>query len=212
MRIVETEWGGQPARVAAFTDTTVRKRLEQTMRDAEKQGLTSQRRTNSFFSNVNHDLRTPLTHIIGFSEIMKDAQFGPLAERYREYARDIHQSGTMLLDMIEDLLSIAESEAEDTHLSNDICSLDALIETVVTAQSRTAAEAGVQLSARPCPELPGFRGDAKRLRQGVYRLISELLHTTGPGSHIELAVTYDHQSLAITAIINPADGTEMTVP
>jgi len=212
LRIVETEWGGQPARVAAFTDTTVRKRLEQTMRNAEKQGLTSQRRTNSFFSNVNHDLRTPLTHIIGFSEIMKDAQFGPLAERYQEYARDIYQSGTMLLDMIEDLLSIAESESEDTHLNNDICSLDALIETVVAAQSRNAAEAGVRLSARPCPALPGFRGDAKRLRQGVYRLISELLHTTGPGGHIELSVTHEPHSLAITSIINPADGTEMTLP
>jgi signal transduction histidine kinase len=212
LRIVETEWGGQPARLAAFTDTTVRKRLERTMRDAEKQGLTSQRRTNSFFSNVNHDLRTPLTHIIGFSEIMKDAQFGPLAERYREYASDIHQSGTMLLDMIEDLLSIAESEADEAHLSNDICNLDALIETVVTAQSLNATKAGVTLSARSCPDVPGFRGDAKQLRQGLYRMISELLHTTGSGSHIDLGITHTPNSLTIAAIINAADGSELALP
>ncbi len=212
LRIVETEWGGQPARVAAFTDTTVRKHLEQTIRDAEKQGLTSERRTNSFFSNVNHDLRTPLTHIIGFSEIMKDAQFGPLADRYREYARDIHQSGTMLLDMIEDLLSIAESEPDDTSLANDICSIDGLLETVVTAQKRKATEAGVTLSLKPCPDVPGFRGDVKKLRQGVFRLISELLHTTGSGAHIELGVSESQQSLTIRAAIDAPDGTEMVLP
>ncbi len=212
LRIVETEWGGQPARVAAFTDTTVRKHLEQTIRDAEKQGLTSERRTNSFFSNVNHDLRTPLTHIIGFSEIMKDAQFGPLADRYRDYARDIHQSGTMLLDMIEDLLSIAESDPDDDSLANDICNLDALLETVVTSQKRTAAEAGVTLSVTSCLDVPGFRGDAKKLRQGIFRLISELLHTTGSGSRIELGVSEIGQSLTIEATINSPDGAEMTLP
>ncbi|MCE7999780.1 MAG: PAS domain-containing protein [Rhodobiaceae bacterium] len=212
LRIVETEWGGQPARVAAFTDTTVRKQLEQTIRDAEKQGLTSERRTNSFFSNVNHDLRTPLTHIIGFSEIMKDAQFGPLADRYREYARDIHQSGTMLLDIIEDLLSVAESKPDDSSLANDICNLDALLETVVTAQKRTAADAGVTLSVRSCQDLPGFRGDAKKLRQGIFRLISELLHTTGNGSCIELSVKHAQQSLVIEAAIDSPDGTEMALP
>ncbi len=212
LRIVETEWGGQPARVAAFTDTTVRKRLEKTMRDAEKQGLTSKRRTNSFFSNVNHDLRTPLTHIIGFSEIMKDAQFGPLADRYRDYARDIHQSGTMLLDMIEDLLSIAESESDDSELSNDICNIDALLETVVAAQRRSAAEAGVTLSVTSHPDVSGFRGDAKRLRQGIYRLISEVLHTTDSGTRINLNAYTTSQSLIIEAAIDSADGTEMALP
>lgn len=212
LRIVETEWGGQPARVAAFTDTTVRKHLEQTIRDAEKQGLTSERRTNSFFSNVNHDLRTPLTHIIGFSEIMKEAQFGPLADRYRDYARDIHQSGTMLLDMIEDLLSIAESEPEETSLADDICNIEALLETVVTAQKRKATEAGVTLALKACQDVPGLRGDAKRLRQGVFRLISELLHTTGSGSHIELGVSESLQSLTIRAAIDAPDGTEMALP
>ncbi len=212
LRIVETEWGGQPARVAAFTDTTVRKHLEQTIRDAEKKGLTSQRRTNSFFSNVNHDLRTPLTHIIGFSEIMKEAQFGPLADQYREYARDIHQSGTMLLDMIEDLLSIAESEPDETSLANDICNLDVLMETVITAQKRKAAEAGVTLTLQHCQDLPGFRGDAKKLRQGIFRLISELLHTTGNGSCIELSVNESHHALTISAAIDAPDGTEMPLP
>jgi len=101
MRIVDTRWGGVPARVAALNDVTVRRRLEYTMQVAEAQSREAKKRSRSFFSNVNHDLRTPLTHIIGFSELMKNEQLGPIGQqRYREYARDIHSSGTMLLDMI----------------------------------------------------------------------------------------------------------------
>ena len=125
LRIVETEWGGRPARVAAFTDTTVRKRLEQTMRDAEKQGLTSQRRTNSFFSNVNHDLRTPLTHIIGFSEIMKTEAFGPLgSEQYVGYSSDIEDSGRHLLSIVNDILDVARIDTGDFSLNEDALEVD----------------------------------------------------------------------------------------
>ena len=212
LRIVETEWGGQPARVAALTDTTVRRQLEKTMREAEKKSLTSERRSRSFFSNVNHDLRTPLTHIIGFSELMKDEQFGPIGERYREYANDIHQSGTMLLDMIEDLLSVAESEADSITLVDDICNLDALIETVVSSQKNSAFEADITLVATQSPQLPGFRGDAKRLRQGLFRLISELLHTNSAGSRIELGAEICAGGLVIKAVVDTKEGGALSLP
>lgn len=212
LRIVETEWGGRPARVAALTDTTVRRRLEKAMRDAEKKGLTSERRSKSFFSNVNHDLRTPLTHIIGFSEIMKDQQFGPLSERYREYARDIHQSGTMLLDMIEDILSVAESESDAVSLSDDICDLGVLIDTAVASQKKAAQAAGIGLLAAPSPDLPGFRGDARRLRQGLYRLIAELVHTADEGARIELGAELCGGGLMIKATVEVKDGGELLLP
>jgi len=212
LRIVETEWGGRPARVAALTDTTVRRTLERTMRDAEKKGFTSQRRSESFFSNVNHDLRTPLTHIIGFSELMKDAQFGPLSDKYREYAGDIHQSGTMLLDMIEDLLSVAESEADAITLTDDICNLDALIDTVIASQKGNAFEAGVELVACPNLQLPGFRGDAKRLRQGLFRLITELLHTMGRDTRLVLGAETCAGGLMLKAVIETPDDGALHLP
>ncbi len=201
LRIVDTEWGGRSARVAAFTDTTVRHRLEKTMRDAETMRLTTERRSNSFFSNVNHDLRTPLTHIIGFSELMKDEQLGPLGAKYREYANDIHQSGTVLLDMIEDLLCVAESDPDATALSDDICNLDALIETVVASQKKNAFDADIKLVATRSEGLPGFRGDAKRLRQGLFRMLSELVHANDAGARIEVGASPCAGGLVIKAVV-----------
>src|ERR1051326_7841028 len=64
----------------------------------EKVGAEAANRTKSeFLANMSHELRTPLNAIIGFSEVIKTAAFGPLQERYREYANDIFNSGSHLL-------------------------------------------------------------------------------------------------------------------
>jgi len=60
--------------------------------------------------------------------------------------------------------------------------------------------------------VPGLRGDSKKLRQGIFRLISGLLHTTGSGSPIELGVRETPQSLTLEAAINSPNGAEMALP
>jgi signal transduction histidine kinase len=199
MRVVETRWGGVSARVAALNDVTVRRKLERTMQAAEAQSRETRMRSQSFFSNVNHDLRTPLTHIIGFSELMKDEQFGPIGTtRYREYARDIHTSGTLLLDMIEDLLGIAEAETDQISLTDEICNLGQLIEIAAASHRQSAGEEGVKLEI-DCPaKLPGLRGDARRLRQGLFRLIAEAIHGARRGATLKLKVRAEDDRLLLT--------------
>ncbi|MFN4229907.1 histidine kinase dimerization/phospho-acceptor domain-containing protein [Parvibaculum sp.] len=199
MRIVDTRWGGVPARVAALNDVTVRRKLEQTMHDAEARSQETYKRNQSFFSNVNHDLRTPLTHIIGFSEMMKNERLGPMGtDRYKEYANDIYSSGTMLLDMIEDLLGIAEAEMHEIDLTDEICNLGQLAEIAVASQRQHAAEEGVSIEV-DCPDrLPGLRGDARRLRQGLFRLIAEAIHCAHRGSTIRLAVREENGGLQVS--------------
>jgi nitrogen-specific signal transduction histidine kinase len=199
IRIVDTRWGGVPARVAALTDVTVRRRLERTMQAAEAQSRETRMRSQSFFSNVNHDLRTPLTHIIGFSELMKDEHFGPMGtSRYREYARDIHSSGTMLLDMIEDLLGIAEAETDQINLTDEICNIGQLVEIAVASHKQGAGEEGVKIEIDCPPKLPGLRGDARRLRQGLFRLISEAIHGARRGVTLKLKIRAEDERLVLT--------------
>jgi signal transduction histidine kinase len=198
MRIIETKTGGVAARVAALNDVTVRHKLEHTMMVAQNESKRNAKRSQSFFSNVNHDLRTPLTHIIGFSELMKNEQFGPIGQnRYREYASDIHASGRMLLEMIEDLLGIAEAETDEVALSDEICNLGQLVEIAVASQRQAASARGVSIEI-DCPQrLPGLRGDAKRLRQGFFRLIAEAVHCARPQAKLRLRVSTENDSLAV---------------
>ena len=53
---------------------------------------------------MSHELRTPLNAVMGFSDIMRQRLFGPLPDRYAEYAESIHEAGRHLLDLINDVL------------------------------------------------------------------------------------------------------------
>src|SRR6266700_2576634 len=84
-------------------DEALRKRAEAETANASK---------TSFLANMSHELRTPLNAILGFSEIIARECLGPVgSQRYKEYAGDIHISGSHLLSLINDLLDVAKIEA-----------------------------------------------------------------------------------------------------
>ena len=84
-------------------DEALRKRFEAETANASK---------TAFLANMSHELRTPLNAILGFSEIIAKECFGPTGSpRYKEYAGDIHSSGSHLLSLINDLLDVAKIEA-----------------------------------------------------------------------------------------------------
>ena len=83
---------------------------------------------SEFLANVSHELRTPLNAIIGFSEMMLSGAFGPLGdEKYAEYCRDIHESGTFLLRVISDILDMARLEAGRIEIDREPLDLDLAI-------------------------------------------------------------------------------------
>ena len=59
---------------------------------------------------MSHELRTPLNAIIGFSEMIKIEMFGPVGERYRDYATDVFNSGGHLLGLINEILDLSKLE------------------------------------------------------------------------------------------------------
>src|SRR6516165_6039799 len=70
------------------------------------------RAKSEFLANMSHELRTPLTAVLGFSEIMKDELFGPLANpQYQNYAVDIHNSPSNLIRVITDILDLSRAES-----------------------------------------------------------------------------------------------------
>jgi signal transduction histidine kinase len=77
------------------------------------------RAKSEFLANMSHELRTPLNAIIGFSAIMREGMFGPLPWRYREYAGLVGDSGSHLLAIINDVLDLAEAEANKLELHEE---------------------------------------------------------------------------------------------
>src|SRR5690606_23027239 len=92
---------------------------------AEKERAEAANRAKSeFLANMSHELRTPLNAILGFSEILQNQMFGPLgSDKYDEYARDIHESGQHLLNVITDILDMSKIEAGHMRISCDAIDL-----------------------------------------------------------------------------------------
>ncbi len=114
VRVADSDWQGAPAYVASASDITARRQIEEAIDNARSASERAGRDNEAFFSSLSHSLRTPLTDIIGFSELMKDERLGPLEnDKYKDYVADIHASSLRLLRMIDDALGLATDDDAD---------------------------------------------------------------------------------------------------
>ena len=106
------------------------------------------RAKSEFLANISHELRTPLNAVIGFSEVMQQALFGPLGHaKYQEYARDIYASGAYLLEVINDILDMSKIEAGRMSLDVGNVDLADIVDDSMKVVSQAAAERNIALDA-----------------------------------------------------------------
>ena len=133
------------------------------------------------------ELRTPLNAIIGFSEMIKEAMFGPLGSRYQDYAKDINSSGTHLLGIISDILDISKVEVGELVLDEDEVNLAETAAACETMVKGKAEEAGVSLAFNVPVDLPMLRADPLRLKQVLLNLIGNAIKFTPEGGRITVS-------------------------
>src|SRR5438270_7772567 len=155
---------------------------------AKEAAEAANRAKSEFLANMSHELRTPLNAIIGFSGMMSDRMFGPLNERYLEYANIIGTSGRHLLAIISDILDLAKADADKLFLSEEQVDLDEVVELSSQIIHDMARRAEIDFRTDIAEPLPQLVGDPAKLTQILVNLLSNAIKFTEPGGHVRLRV------------------------
>lgn len=175
-------------RIIAFRDIAERKRVEQTLTNAAERAMEADRMKSEFIANMSHELRTPLNAIIGFSEVIKQEMFGPIAnESYRGYARDIHSSGTHLLSIINDLLEVSKIAAGKVELEEDEIDLEQAFAECLRIVRGYPGASRLILSSNIQPGCPKLLADDRAVRQILLNLLSNAIKFTPPGGNVTVS-------------------------
>jgi signal transduction histidine kinase len=173
------------ATLVAFSDVTARRELEQALA-AKAQALEeSTALKREFVGSVSYELRTPLTTIVGYSELMES--MGDLPERSRQYAGAIRVAATQLAHSIDDVLDMAQIDAGEMELSlGDVRVCDVLDAAAERARPRIEGR-GATLTVT-CPAgLSPIRADAQRVGQAVDQLLDNAARSIGDGGAVTLS-------------------------
>jgi len=185
--------------VGILQDATHRIRTEENLREAKNQAELANRAKSEFLANVSHELRTPLNAILGFSEIMQLEMFGALgAPQYHVYAKDVHDSGQLLLDIINDILDLSKIEAGRMELFPEAVSADDVFESCRRLVIGRAQANGVTLHATLPPDLPRIRVDPRAVRQMLANLLTNAVKFTPKGGRVTLAARADGDQIELS--------------
>jgi signal transduction histidine kinase len=173
------------ATLIGFSDVTDTRRLEGALRDREAALQEAERLKREFVGNVSYELRTPLTTIIGYSELLERGGEG-LTERGRDHVAAVRSAATHLARSIDDVLDIAQIDAGEMALDMEDVDVGRLLEAAAARWTRAAEAAGVAISFSAGADVGLIRGDVRRLGQMLDHLIENGLRQTPAGGAITL--------------------------
>lgn len=172
-----------------FVDVTDSVNVERALKDKNEALQKADQLKNDFVQHVSYELRSPLTNIIGFTELLllPGSGAGPLTTRQREYVDHIGSSSSVLLTIVNDILDLATVDAGIMEL--DIGEVE--VERTVSAAVELVAERlrehsiGLRMESRLAPT--SFSGDENRIRQILFNLLSNAANYAPEGSTITLS-------------------------
>lgn len=134
---------------------------------------------SKFLANMSHELRTPLNAIMGFSEMMKEEVLGPVGNAtYKSYAVDIHDSGTHLLKLINEILDLSRIEAGRYELAENTVDMSEIARESIKILRLNAQTKKLRILTDFKAEMPSVLADERALHQICLNLISNAIKFT----------------------------------
>jgi PAS domain S-box-containing protein len=170
---------------AVFRDLSQTKKSEAELSQARRLADRSVNAKADVLARISHEVRTPLSAIIGFAEVMIDERFGALGnERYVEYMKDIRASGERVIAIINDLNDLSRIETGKLDLAFANQNLNDLVEQCVAVMQPQANRERIIIRTSLAHALPPVVADARALRQIALNLIGNSIHLANAGGQV----------------------------
>jgi signal transduction histidine kinase len=199
---------------ALFTmvDVTDSTRIEAALRERAAALEEADRVKTDFVANMSYELRTPLTSIGGFAEMLAAGYAGKLTEKAKDYVGAIEESVGRLAKLVDDVLDLTTGDARGVSLERERVDLAGLCRSAVeTAQAR-AAEKSQKLTS-DIAESTGFAtGDARRLRESIEHVLHNAIAYTDRKGRISLKAEGDAEKAVIQITDNGSGIAEEDLP
>jgi signal transduction histidine kinase len=170
-----------------FVDVTDSVNVERALIDKNEALQKADQLKNDFVQHVSYELRSPLTNIIGFTELLSLPATGPLSPRQREYVEHIGSSSAVLLTVVNDILDLATVDAGIMELEISEVRIGQTVAAAAALVSDRLEEHSIKLAIDTAEAPKTFHGDEIRIRQVLYNLLSNAVNYAPAASTITLA-------------------------
>jgi signal transduction histidine kinase len=174
------------ATLVTFMDITDTVNVERALRERNEALETADAIKIDFVHHVSYELRSPLTNIIGFANLLGDAAFGPLTDKQHEYLGYITASTNALLAIINNILDLATIDAGAMTLNLSDVDIRASMDAAAEGVQDRLVKNDITLAIRAMPGIGSFVADERRLRQILFNLLSNAVGFSPAGETVTL--------------------------
>lgn len=175
------------ATLVTFIDVSAQIAVERALTDRNHALIEAENLRNDFVHHISYELRSPLTNIIGFIQLLAEESVGPLNPRQREYVGFVMNSSAALLAIINDILDLATIDKDGMQLEIEDVDIAETIRAASAGVQDRLSESGIHLSVVMRDNVGLMRADGKRLRQVLFNLLSNAIGFSEPGQTVTLA-------------------------
>jgi len=175
------------ATLVTFFDVTASVNVERTLTKLNKALMEAEQLRSAFIRRVSYELRSPLTSIIGFTQLLADGAVGPLNAKQLEYAGHVTKSSAALLALIDDILDLASIDAGALELKLEEVDVAEAMKAAAEGVQDRLTESGIELRIIATDGVGVMRADGLRVRQVLFNLLSNAIGFSEPGQTVTLA-------------------------
>lgn len=186
------------AMLLSYLDVTDTAQVETALRQRAEALGDADRLKNEFIANVSFEVRTPLTTVIGFADMLGQEYFGKLNRRQAEYAKGILETTNGLMAVVGDILDLASIEAGRLKLDRDTLDVHELLVSALNLIRDRARKKEIKLEFDCPPDIGWIDADAKRLKQVIFNLLTNATTFTPERGTVRLEARREDDDLILT--------------